>query len=177
MTQIKKLLKFLPLVVVFIAFFGLTASSPIYVTNQWDDTNVSFTVARAWIHGQLPYLNLFEQRGPLYYMVFTIAVLISNKSFLGLFVIEIVLGIVSYLGLLKIIQISGHRLLSKFVALLMFSLVYGANVFGYGGSPEEIVLPCLIWFMYIVLNNVYSDGAEYQNKDLIAMGALFSAAF
>lgn len=177
MTQIKKLLKFLPLVVVFIAFFGLTASSPIYVTNQWDDTNVSFTVARAWIHGQLPYLNLFEQRGPLYYMVFTIAVLISNKSFLGLFVIEIVLGIVSYLGLLKIIQISGHRLLSKFVALLMFSLVYGANVFGYGGSPEEIVLPCLIWFMYIVLNNVYSDGAEYQNKDLIAMGALFSAVF
>ncbi|GAK48701.1 putative teichoic acid/polysaccharide glycosyl transferase [Secundilactobacillus oryzae JCM 18671] len=101
MDQVDKLQKryrldwLIPVLILASAFF-VTESSPIFQTNQWDDTNVSFTIGKAWLHGEWPYRDLFEQRGPFMYVIYLAAAAISGNNFTGLFLIEVVLMVAGY---------------------------------------------------------------------------------
>ena len=75
---------------VFISFIFLlicTKSSPLYVLNDWYDAECFFTVGKSMIKGKVPYLDLFEQKGPLLFLIYGIASLISNNSFIGVFIL------------------------------------------------------------------------------------------
>ena len=63
-------------------------NSFLYPMNDWVDVNCFFTVGRGMRHGLTPYLDLYEQKGPLLYAVFALAAWISETSFLGVFLIE-----------------------------------------------------------------------------------------
>ena len=52
-------------------------NSPLYPMNDWVDVNCFFTVGRGMRHGMTPYLDLYEQKGPLLYAVFALAAWIS----------------------------------------------------------------------------------------------------
>ncbi len=143
----------LVVVLLAISVFGFTESSPIFKTNQWDDTNVSFTMGKAWIHGIWPYRDLFEQRGPLMYAIYGLAAKISETNFLGLFIIEAGLLIASFCVLLKISKLVGLDKSRFTVSFLAIALFYGSNVFGFGGSPEEICFPITAIFFYNILKD------------------------
>ena len=64
-------------------------ASPLYPFNDWVDSNCFLTVGKAMLHGQVPYRDLFEQKGPLLYMLHALAALISDTSFLGVYFVEI----------------------------------------------------------------------------------------
>ena len=65
-------------------------SSPLYPMNDWVDVNCFFTVGRGIVRGKMPYLDLYEQKGPLLYLFFALAALLSGDSFLGVFLLETV---------------------------------------------------------------------------------------
>ena len=52
-------------------------SSPIYPLNDWDDPNCFFTVGKAMANGKILYKDIFEQKGPLLYMLHMLAYQIS----------------------------------------------------------------------------------------------------
>lgn len=54
------------------------------------DQNVFFTVGREILNGKVIYRDLFEHKGPLTYFIHAAAALISETSFLGVYLIEIV---------------------------------------------------------------------------------------
>ena len=54
-------------------------SSPLYPMNDWVDVNCFFTVGRGITHGMVPYLDLYEQKGPLIYFLYALAALISES--------------------------------------------------------------------------------------------------
>lgn len=56
-----------------------------YPLNDWGDTNCFFTLGRGIKHGIIPYLDLYEQKGPLLYFQFYLAALMSETSFIGVF--------------------------------------------------------------------------------------------
>ena len=70
----------------------VSASSPLYPFNPWDDANCFFTVGRGIIHGLVPYRDLYEQKGPLLYFIYALAALISEKSFIGAWIAECVMA-------------------------------------------------------------------------------------
>ena len=39
--------------------------------NNWVDENAFFTVGKAWGHGLIPYRDMFEQKGPVLFLIFT----------------------------------------------------------------------------------------------------------
>ena len=59
----------------------VSACSPLFPFNPWDDANCFFTLGRGIIHGLVPYRDLYEQKGPLLYFIYALAALISEKSF------------------------------------------------------------------------------------------------
>ena len=69
------------LIVAFLFLLIATKSSPLYVCNDWVDSNIFFNIAKGIVHGEVPYRDLFEQKGPLLYFAYIIPYLISNDTF------------------------------------------------------------------------------------------------
>ena len=76
-----------------IAVFAITLfsyCSPLYPFNVWVDPNCFFTVGKSILDGIVPYRDLYEQKGPILYFIHTFASLISYRSFLGVYFVEII---------------------------------------------------------------------------------------
>lgn len=65
-----------------------TKSSPLYPTNDWFDTNCFFTVGKSMFEGRVPYLDIYEQKGPLLYFLYGLCYLVSPTSFFGGYLLE-----------------------------------------------------------------------------------------
>ena len=76
---------FLSLVCAALALCVATTSSSLYATNFWTDTNIYFTIGRGMTQGLMPYRDLFDHKGPLLYMIYALAALMSDTSFIGVF--------------------------------------------------------------------------------------------
>ena len=79
--------------ILFLVFsFGIlficTASSPRYATNPWNDSNAFLTMGKAMTGGLTIYKDIFEQKGPLLYLLHAAACLISDTSFVGVYVVQ-----------------------------------------------------------------------------------------
>ena len=66
-----------------------TKSSPLYPINDWVDPHAFFTMGKGMMNGLVPYRDLFEQKGPLLYLIYGIGYLINNTNFLGVFILEV----------------------------------------------------------------------------------------
>jgi len=67
-----------------------TKSSPLYPFNNWADANISFTMGKGMMNGKVLYRDLFDHKGPYMYLLFGLGYLISNTSFLGIFIFQII---------------------------------------------------------------------------------------
>lgn len=125
-------------------------SSPLYPFNDWVDANCFLTVGKSMLYGKVPYRDLYEQKGPVLYMLHAVAALISEKSFLGVYFFEI---IACFGFLLYSFRIMRFFCPSVSVAwtLLLGALVYSADSFCHGDSAEELCLPLLTFAMYVGL--------------------------
>ena len=65
-----------------------TKSSPLYPMNDWVDVHCFFTMGKSILNGIVPYAELYEQKGPVLYFMYAIAALISDRSFIGVFLLE-----------------------------------------------------------------------------------------
>ena len=64
-------------------------NSFLYQINTWKDANAFFTVGKEMIRGGVPYKTIFEQKGPLLYIIYGIGSVLNFKSFGGVFVFEV----------------------------------------------------------------------------------------
>ena len=89
-----------------------TKSSPLYPTNDWLDANCYMTIGRGMTAGKMPYLDFFEHKGPLIFILHCIAALISHDSFMGVFLFEIAASICFlFLSYRIILDKTGKRML------------------------------------------------------------------
>ena len=63
-------------------------SSPLYPINLWGDANCLFTVGRVMKDGGVLYRDIYEQKGPLLYLIHALAACLSDTSFWGVYIME-----------------------------------------------------------------------------------------
>ena len=80
----------LPVLILCIVCVLTISSSPLFVTNPWDDSNAMLTMGRSVLHGMVPYQDIIDQRGPFLYAIFTIGAFINQTSFTGVFVLQVI---------------------------------------------------------------------------------------
>ncbi len=147
------------LVIVATAIIVMTicsTSSPLYQFNHWDDPNAFFTVGKSMLHGLVPYHDLFEHKGPLLYMLHAAAALVSFRSFLGVYLIEIIAATVFlYWGYktMKILDENASILLIPVIG----TLVYSTSSFEKGNSVEELMLPFYAFVIYVGLKSIREE--------------------
>lgn len=127
-------------------------SSPLYPFNDWGDPNCFVTVGKSMLHGLVPYRDLYEQKGPLLYMLHAVTAFLSWRSFFGVFLLELLAG-TCFLFLcrriLSLYKLSGYLWLP-----VLGALVYGAKCFYQGDSAEELCLPFYAYGIYCGLKAI-----------------------
>ena len=127
--------------------------SPIYPFNNWDDINCFFTVGKAVANDTVMYKEIFEQKGPLLYFLFSLAYFISNDTFLGIYLIEIILCFLFLLISLKTIKLFSDDRIVYFVPLLA-AIIYSSSAMSDGGSAEELCLPLIALCCYFGIRSL-----------------------
>ena len=125
--------------------------SPLYPLNDWDDPNCFFTVGKAVNHGQVLYRDIFEQKGPILYFLHSLACLISERSFIGIYFAELIAAVIFLFYSYKISELFiGKKAL--WTIPLTTCAVYGSYAFQGGDSAEELLLPFAAHTLYIALS-------------------------
>ncbi|MCL2719895.1 MAG: hypothetical protein FWD47_00970 [Treponema sp.] len=136
------------------------------------DSSVYITFAQGIIRGQLPYLDLVDNKGPLLYLLSVPGLFLAG--FTGIWITEILLLFVSVFFAYKTALLFGNRFhalmgtIFSFTALLAFFLV--------NAGTEEYSLPFLIISLYIFSKYYFSDNKNIKFIELIILGACFSCA-
>lgn len=151
-------------------------NSPIYPMNDWVDTCCIFTVGKSLNNGAILYKDVFDHKGPVLYFLFSIASLVSKKSFIGVWVLE-VLSISGFLFFstqsLKVL-VKSKRIIYFLLPLLALS-VLTSSAFSHGGSAEELMLLPLSYSMYYFLRII--KDVPVKPYEHILTGLSFAVVF
>lgn len=161
----------------FVVLLISSKSSPLYPMNDWVDVNCFFTVGRGIVQGKMPYLDLYEQKGPVLYLFFALAALISSDSFLGVFVLEVLcFGLFLYESA-RIAALYARRR-TELLFLLPPVLALGIGIspaFSHGSSAEELFLPALALFLRLALTSLEAH-RPLKRSESFACGVLTGLA-
>ena len=155
----KELLIFLYLVVVSsLLLMKYSTSSPAYFMNQWVDTDASLTVGRSILQGIVPYRDLFDQRGPLLYLISALCSIFEfPNTFFGFYIYEVLCGGIFLYFCRKLLHVFSGESADVFLATAPFFywLLLREADFGLGGSPEELCVPALMITLYILIRAIH----------------------
>jgi len=137
----------------FALFFLLiaTKSSPLYPFNDWVDANASFTMGKAMMNGRVLYRDIFDHRGPLLYFLYGLAYIISNTTFLGVFIFEVISFSFFLFFSFKILSLYIDKEYALIAIPLLAVAVLNLKSFSHGGSPEEFCLPLIAISLFSLL--------------------------
>lgn len=160
-------------IVSFLTILIASESSPFYPINNWVDANCFFSVGKGMMNGVVPFKDVFEQKGPLLFLVYGLAYLISNSSFFGVFIFEI-LNFYMFLYFMSKIVTMLHNEKSNYVVMPILSvIIVTSKAFAHGGSAEEFTLGLLAYTLYTFVKYLKTD--KITNLELFLNGLVAGA--
>ena len=147
-------------------------SSPLYPLNLWGDANCLFTVGRVMKDGGVLYRDIYEQKGPLLYLIHALAACISDTSFLGVYVMEVLALTAALYAAYRLIRLRAGKGFALGAAAVFGALVTTGGSFMRGDSAEEFCLPLLTAALAIAYAEYGRRAKPMRTKRLLACGVL-----
>lgn len=161
--------------VAFVVLTVCTKSSFLYPLNDWVDANCFFTVGKVLTNGKVLYRDIYEQKGPWLYFLHALCYRLSEKSFFGVYLLELFAGTFFLYFSAKILRV--YRVRGVYVLLpLLASAVYASYAFCYGDSVEELCLPLFAAAMYIA-ERAFSENRSISLRGWLCVGVLAGLVF
>jgi len=151
-------------------------SSPFYPLNYWVDANCFFTMGKSMMSGMVLYRDIYEQKGPLLYLLHGLAYLISNNGFLGVYLIEVLAFALFLLSVIRILRLYTAGVPYLIPAVLGAVIATSAS-FGLGDSAEELCLPLVSWSLYFMLKALQAtkkDGSATLRVPVVILNGFFA---
>ena len=161
---------FMLFVVSLIILLVCSKNSPLYSFNDWVDAHAFFTMGKGIFNGKIPYKDLFEQKGPLLYLIYGIGYLISHDTFIGIFILKCVSYTIFSYFLYLISKNYLENINSLLITVLVLSLIAGSVAFVQGGSAEEFCLPFFSASMYYFIKMV--NTSRFNKNEIFINGIL-----
>ncbi len=147
-----------------------TKSSPLYLLNDWVDTQSYYTMGKGIFNGKAIYKDLFEQKGPLFYLMYGIGYLINTHNLHGAYFIEGLLSALTFIFAYKISRLYLSKNLSLLCVCLLPVIIYNGSFMRYGGTCEEFMTPFIMMSFYYFLL-IFKEN-KYESKYMFINGAL-----
>jgi len=146
--------------------------SPLYPINVWGDANCLMTVGRVMREGGVIYRDIYEQKGPTLYLIHAIAACISDTSFLGVYVLEVIsFSAVLYLAC-GIAMRRRHAFAAYADAVLIGACLLAGGAFSRGDSAEEFCLPFLMGALALAFRHYGEQDGPMPARSLFVCGLL-----
>lgn len=143
----------------------------LYPFNDWVDANAFFTVGKGLTHGIIPYLDIFEQKGILLYVIYAIGYFISNTSFHGIFILEVISWTIALYYAYKIIRIFLSKKSAYFILPIFMTLLCTSASFVHGGSAEEFSMPLIMLSFYLFIKHFKVSELNYKEITIAGLCA------
>ncbi|MBK5721767.1 glycosyltransferase family 39 protein [Dysgonomonas sp. Marseille-P4677] len=143
----------------FLLIFFCSLMSPLYPFNDWSDINLYFNIGKAMFHGQTLYTDIFDHKGPLIFVIYGIGSLISEQSFLGMYIIESLTWVLMIFSTYLIARLYLDKIYAFAVALIFPVLLLSHS--SEGGSAEEFIVLFEIISLYLFIR-------YFKNKEASA---------
>lgn len=101
------------------------------------------------MNGLIPYRDMYEQKGPLLYLLHGIAWIASERSFIGIYYMELLASILYLYFSYKILTLCVQHKTALAMVPLIAILTYTSFSFMHGDSAEEFCLPIIAYSLYI----------------------------
>lgn len=143
-------------------------SSPLYPMNDNVDLNVYMTVGREMLRGQVPYRDLFEQKGPLLFLLHAFLAVFFKQGYFGVYLTEAVcFGLFLYYSA-KLCGLYVKSRLAPYLVMVFLGIALPlAPSFVNTGSLEEIYLFVFPLSAYYLLRAIREDRPLTFREDLV----------
>ena len=120
--------------------------SPIYRYNFEPDEICYQIMSLGWLKGKLPYRDLFDHKGPLTYVIYSLGLLLTGKNTLGILFVFSAINAGSFILVYKIMRLCFPENKSIVGTTLILSLFYAAKnpLFASGTKPDHVILLLLL---------------------------------
>ena len=146
-------------------------SSPLYPVNIWGDANCLLTVGRAMKGGAVLYRDIYEQKGPTLYLAHLLAAWASDRSFLGVFLLEGACMAAFFAAAFRLLR-RRLRLLAPAAAAVCGALILIGTAFVRGDSAEEFCLPFSMAALCLLDGEALRGGMPMGRRPLVLLGLL-----
>ena len=140
--------------------------------NDWCDLNWFLTMGNGVLNGKIPFKDLYEQKGPITYFVFSIFALFNN-SYHAVFVFEVILFSIF---LFLVFNFSKQHLNTYlcWVCIIILAVFTPTSEFfiAGGGALEEYFIPIYFYFIIILHNIAHNKQIKKHSSFLFG---IFSA--
>lgn len=146
-------------------------NSFLYSFNDNQDVNWYITMGNGMLDGKVPYRDLFEQKGPIVYFLFSFICLFEN-SFRMVFLVEIMCLAIFLFYFFKIVRKHTDDITSILVTVVVAFLVSTSAYFVVGGGAvEEYFLPALAYMMMCFIEFLH-ENKMFSKKRTFTWGVL-----
>ena len=122
------------------------------------------------------YRDLYDQKGPFLYLLYGICYLISNNSFKGVFLFELIAATAFLYFSFQIIKRHCNIKIVYMLIPFLAAGVYSSKSFYWGGAAEEFCLPMFAYSLYILDRFLYPVSGDKKisesNKEIFMVGLL-----
>ena len=146
-------------------------SSPLYPMNDWEDVHIFFTLGRSVTDGLVLYRDVYDQKGPLLYFLFTLASCISRTTFLGVFVMEAVTftAFLYFSAKCAVLHLGRTPALYAILTLMAPALTLSTS-FANGSSAEQYCLWIIPFSLYLIEKALH-ESRRLRASEAFAIGA------
>jgi hypothetical protein len=150
--------------------------SPLYHSNGWTDPNIYFTIGKSIFKGKVLYADLFDLKGPVIFFIYGLGSLISDHSFWGVFLLEILVWFLMIFAIYRTAKFYLNNGFAYLVALLFpFCIVTFMKT---GGSPDEFILAFECISLYFFVSYFKEKEATlHKPYAMLIHGILFALTF
>lgn len=153
----------------------MSKNSFLFKFNDWWDANAFMTVGKGIWQGIVPYRDLFEQKGPYLYLIYAFASLISNKTFLGVYLFELIAMFVNLIFIRKIIKLYYDEEKYCFLGMIIYCFAsFFVFTFGHGGSAEEFSIPFMLISLYYYIVFLKNKSDEKIDKKMLLINGIMA---
>jgi len=170
-------------VLVFILSFCLSPYSPLYRYVFSPDEVCYKTISLGLLSGKVPYRDLFDHKGPLAYLIYSLGFLISGKANWGAWIVTFLCNAAAYVFTYKTMRLYRDKEHS-FLTVILVMLVTGfclENVLSNLSKPENMLLLPLMVSTYLFMKETKTEKEKtfdhISNRSMFIIGLMCGAIF
>jgi len=114
------------------------------------DSGMYWVIGDGILKGKIPYVELFDHKGPMIFLMWALGVFLGYGTKLGIFVLQVIFLVVDIVLIEKICNIFQASRIKR-MAVQGFFLVLLCGTITEGGLTEEWAIPCGFAAIYLVI--------------------------